>query len=258
VYEFPGALQFPYTRLLEAAQYQEQEPYTAGEVAAATSGLVAFFRQEGYFQAQVHALAQINAPDGLVNVSFATVMGPRARFGKVTLNGANAAETARLNAELGSWMARLRRSAILAGKPYSFPTLQNATRALQATLDHSGRMGAQVQLSGAHYDRRTNRADIRFMVEPGPRVKVRVTGAHLWPWTRHGLIPIYSESRVSADLIQEGEENLANHFAANGYFSWHLEAPGDGAVLAVAHGGAEKERAHRRADRHVFQLLLRP
>jgi len=219
VYDFPGALQFSYTRLLEAARYSSPEPYTAADVSTAVAGLEAYFKQEGYFLARARPQLHPDPAHGLVNVNFQVALGPRARFGAVRLEGASPAQTAYLRGELRSWWARLRRSAILPGKPYNYATLQSAAQALQSKLNARDHLGAQVRLAGARYHPSSNRADITFDVVPGPIVHLHVTGAHLWPWTRHSLLPIYQESRVDAELIQEGQDNLANYFAAHGYFN---------------------------------------
>lgn len=218
VYQFPGALHFSYTRLLEAARYSSQQPYSAQDVASSTSALERFYQQEGYFLARVTPELQVDSRHGLVNISFHTTIGPRARYGDITLAGANAGQRAYLLRSLSSWMARLRSSDLIPGHRYSLPHLQNAVQYAQSTLNGHGYLGAQVTLGGARYDPATNRADITLNVQPGPLVQLQVTGAHLWPWTRRSLLPIYTESRVGPELIQEGQDNLTNHFADQGYF----------------------------------------
>ncbi len=54
MYEFPGALkEFPYSRLLQVANYNSQMAYSSGDVQQAEDALVKFFRQHGYFLAEV-------------------------------------------------------------------------------------------------------------------------------------------------------------------------------------------------------------
>lgn len=235
VYEFPGALQYSYTRLLEAAHYVNQQPYSAHDIADAADGVQSYLQQEGYFLAAVVPHLLLDEPHGLVNIRFEVAMGPRARFGSVQFQGATAAQSAHLQGVITSWLARLRRDAVLAGKPYSLHTLQNAAGYLQGDLNSDGYLGAQVKLAGAKYDRVANRADITFAVDAGPAVQLTVEGAHLWPWTRHNLLPIYVESRVDPELVQEGQENLANYFASKGYFGAVVTAT----VTSTAPSGAQ-------------------
>ncbi|MGH9519919.1 MAG: POTRA domain-containing protein, partial [Terriglobales bacterium] len=218
VFQFPGALRYTYTRLLEASGYEPQQPYSARNVTEGMDRLQAFFQREGYFQARVTPALHPFPQRGLVDVVFEVHMGPRARFGTVTLAGATPQQAAFLQPSLRTWLARLRRSAILPGHAYALGTLENATQRLQSALNDRGHLGAQVVLAGAKYDPAANRADITFNVVPGPTVKLNVKGMHLWPWD-HSLIPIYQESRVDAELIQEGQENLVNFLSSRGYFN---------------------------------------
>lgn len=218
VFQFPGALRYSYTRLLEASGYEPQRPYAARSITEGKNRLESFFQREGYFQAQVTPVLRPYPQRGLVDVVFEVQLGPRARFGTVTLAGATPAQAAFLQPSLRSWLARLRRSAILPGHAYSLGALENATQRLQSALNDRGHLGAKVVLAGAKYDRASNRADITFDVTPGPTVKLQVQGMHLWPWD-HSLIPIFQESRVDADLIQEGQENLVNFLSSRGYFN---------------------------------------
>src|ERR1700744_4187 len=55
IFEFPGADRFPYSQLIQQANYPVQTPFNQGDMDEAQQGLLTFFRQEGYFQADVHA-----------------------------------------------------------------------------------------------------------------------------------------------------------------------------------------------------------
>ncbi len=53
VYAFPGASVFAYSRLLQVANYPVQTPYSAEEVERDRQHLLRFYRQQGYFRAEV-------------------------------------------------------------------------------------------------------------------------------------------------------------------------------------------------------------
>ncbi len=56
MYEFPGAVkEFSYSRLLQVANYQSQAPYSSTDVQQADTALVQFFREQGYFLAEVRS-----------------------------------------------------------------------------------------------------------------------------------------------------------------------------------------------------------
>jgi outer membrane protein insertion porin family len=220
MYRFPGAVgRFSYSRLLQIANYPPEGPYSVVDVNNATSALTKFFQRTGYFQAQVRPELQQDPPHGLVNVTFHTTLGKKAKFGNVTMEGASPEETRHLQGKLESIMARLRGSAIRQGKTYSLKRIQNATQYLENTLVKEERLGAQVKLIGANYDPATNRADVAFHVTTGPLVDVRVEGAHLWSWTKRKLLPVYQQVGIDDEIIQEGRRNLVSNFQAKGYFN---------------------------------------
>jgi outer membrane protein insertion porin family len=220
IYDFPGALRaFSYTRLLQVVTYPPEGPYSDADITRASEALLKFFRQNGYFQAHVNPEAVSDPKHGIVNVIFYTQLGKRAKFGDVTLEGADAQQTKLLQSKLKSHMARLRGSAVRKGKTYKLGTLNSASQYLERTLQSKGFLGARVKLVGAAYDAGTNRADITFNVQSGAPIHVKVAGAHLWPWTRRKLIPVYQGLGVDKELIQEGKANLVSHFQSKGHFN---------------------------------------
>jgi outer membrane protein assembly factor BamA len=249
VYEFPGATrQYSYARLLQISDYPPQGPYTARAVQRAEEALQAHFSRTGFFLARVTPELRIDKEHGLVNISFRTDLGERARFGEVAIKGATPEETDRMEGAVHSFMARLRGSAIRKGKTYKLKTLQNATRYLESGLNKQGYLGAKVRLIGAAYNRETNRADVTFTVQTGPKIHVKVEGAHLWPWTRKRLIPIYQQIGIDPELIQEGRQNLISYFQSKGYFETKVDAqvvqhsPGETVLYHITKGPRHKVR----------------
>lgn len=247
MYDFQGALRsFSYTRLLQVANYPPEGPYSKVDVDRAVKALLTFFRRSGYFNARITPEVQSDAAHGIVNVDFRTQLGRKARFGNVTLEGADARQTARLQSRLKSVMARLRGAAIRKGKTYSPKTLANATQYLEGQLRKNDFLGARVRLLGAAYDPETNRADISMHVQTGPPVKVKVAGAHLWPWTRKKLLPVYEQIGIDQELIQEGRLNLRSYFQSKGYFDSDVavnvqqNGPGESILYQVTKGPRHK------------------
>jgi len=223
IYEFPGARSFSYSRLLQISNYPPEGPYNRKDVSLATVALTKFFQQVGYFQAKVTPRIQQDAPHGIVNVTYAIELGKRARFGKVTLQGASADHTSQLQAKLKSVLARLRSSAIREGKPYSLRIVQNATVYMQNALTKEGHLGAEVKMLGAEFDPATNRANISFNISEGPTVHVKVEGAHVWKATQRKLLPFYQRVGIDDELVQEGRRNLISHFQSKGFFDATVE-----------------------------------
>jgi len=225
VYTFPEATRyFAYSRLLQVADYPPRGPYTQLDINNSQDRLTRFFQHNGYFQAQIKPQIEIDNQHGIVNVVYHTNFGKHAKFGDVDIAGATPQETAHLERALHSWMARLRSSALLKGKPYSLRRVQNATAYLNTALMKQGFLGSQVKLIGAEYDPETNRADIHFNVNTGPKVQAQVTGVHLWSWTKRNLLPIYQQAGINPEIIQEGRQNLLSYVQKKGFFDAQVTA----------------------------------
>src|SRR4051812_16249901 len=251
IYQFRGLeKRFTYSRLLQIADYPPRGAFTPVDVSNAQQALQTFLRRQGYFLATVATQLEVDRQHGLVNVGFDTKLGRRAKFGDVTIEGADPAETARLQDKLRGIIARMKSSAIRPGKTYSYVTLQNATQYLNTVLNKDGHLAAAVQLVGANYDAQTNRADIAFHVTPGPIVRAELTGGHVWPWVKKRQLPIYQQAGVDPELIQEGRHNLVAYLQSKGYFdakvSSTVETPKPGEEKIVYQ--LEKGPRHRVKD----------
>jgi outer membrane protein insertion porin family len=218
IFEFPGADQFPYSRLVQIANFPPEAPFNADDIDRDLQSLQRFFMQEGFFRAEVHPEVKIDKGSGLANVVFHVQLNRRAKFGAVDITGVSADETARLTKSLRSYMARFHGSAIRPGKTYRRETLGNAAKYLQGKLAKQNRLSVQVKLEGAEYIPETNRADIHFSVDPGPQIHVQITGAHLWSWTRKTLLPVYQGVGVDSEVVEEGAQALLSHYQSKGFF----------------------------------------
>jgi outer membrane protein insertion porin family len=218
IFTFPGAERFPYSRLIQVANYTSQAPYDAASVDKDRQRLLLFFRQEGYFQAQVKTELSIDSHHGIVNVVFHADLGRKAKFGDVAVSGVPSAKATDLQHDLTTPMARLRGAAVRPGKTYKHSTLNKATNLIQSKLQKNGYLAAQVKLSGADYHADTNRADIHFNANPGAKTHVEIQGAHLWPWTKKSLLPEYQGVGVDEETVQEGQQALASYYQKRGYF----------------------------------------
>ncbi|MGI9103130.1 MAG: POTRA domain-containing protein [Terriglobales bacterium] len=219
IYEFPGAVQkYPYSRLLQVADYPPRGAYTPVDVRDAQDALTRFFQRAGYFENEVLPQVLVDRQNGLANVTFHVTLNRRAKFGNVHINGATPQETERLTSKLHSWIARLRSSAIIPGKTFNPTTLRNGTQYINKALMKEGFLGAEVNLVGAEYDPKTNRADISYNVRTGSKVEVKVEGARLWPWTKKKELPVFQQAGIDPEIIQEGRANLQSYFQSKGFF----------------------------------------
>ncbi|MFB3918249.1 MAG: POTRA domain-containing protein [Terriglobales bacterium] len=218
IYQFPGAERFSYTRLLQVTNYPPRGVYTPVDVEDARKELGRFFQHGGFFLAEVRSEVRTDAEHGLANVLFHVDLSRRAKFGDVVLEGVPPREREHLGNAVHSIWARLRGAAIRPGKTFKRKTVDNAAQYLEKQLNKQGFLAARVHLAGADYNPETNRANVLYRIQPGPEVHVKVEGAHLWPWTRRRLLPVFQQVGVNPELIQEGQRNLISHFQKKGYF----------------------------------------
>ena len=142
VYEFPGAVgRFAYSRLIQVSDYPPRGAYTPVDVERARQSLVAFYQQNGYFEAKVQPAITVDKAHGLANVSFNTQLGPHAKFGQVDLKGTTPQQEQKLLGALHSFWSWLKGNDIRAGKKYKYKTLQDATLYLQDQLMKQGYLG---------------------------------------------------------------------------------------------------------------------
>jgi outer membrane protein assembly factor BamA len=215
-YQFSGAEDFAYTRLLQVANYSPQEPYSPVDIEKGAQSIQTFLRRNGYFQSEVHPEVHVDEATGLADVDFQIKLNRLARFGDLIINGPAPDQAQHLKDILHSIRARLKSSAVREGKGYSLKTLEKAAQYLEARLQSENRLAASVKLIGANYNAETNKADISYDVDIGPIVHGEVSGVRVWPWTRHKLLPIYQQNGLTPELIQEGRQNLLREFRQGG------------------------------------------
>jgi len=225
VYTFPKAEKtFSYTRLLQAANYSKQEPFTQEKVEEAESSLLEFFHRTGFFLATVEPKMQTDQAHGVVNVEYDINLKKRAKFGDVILAGVSEEQTKRLNTSLRSIRARIKGAYIKPGKPYSLKKLTAATAFLQQQLGKQHFLAGRVKLVSTLYNAETNRTDIKYDVTEGPKIEIKLAGAHVWGRTQKKLIPMYQENAVDPDLVNEGAQDLTSYFQAKGYFGAKVQS----------------------------------
>ncbi len=246
IFTFPGARQFPYSQLIQAAHYPIQDVFNPSEIRADQEDLTAFFRQEGYFGANVDPRLAIDSTHAVANLHFDSTLGRRAKFGSVVIENAPGSEGPLLAHSLTTFGARLHSAAIRPGRTYHRSTVDKATNYLRNKLEKEDYLDAQVKLSGAEYDAATNRADIHFSVRQGPRTEVRISGAHLWPWKKKSLLPVYQGVGVDDEIVAEGRQALVSWFQAKGYFDVKVESQlkKQSSAAAVLYT-VTKEKKHR-------------
>jgi outer membrane protein insertion porin family len=231
IFDFPGAAKtFSYTRLLQTIDIPNQTPYQQELVPKARENLRAFFASAGYFQAQVEPEESFDETHLLVGVVFHIRLGKRAKVGKVEVQGPEPYEANRLLRDTRSLRATVTGASLKPGKPYTQKRVDSAIGLIKRDLAKRHHLASKVHAEEPRYNEDTNRTDLAIGVEPGPIVKVRISGAKLSPFPflrerqMRKLLPVFSEGTVDPDLVEEGRRNLIDFFQSKGYFGVRVTA----------------------------------
>jgi len=225
IIEFPGATRiFSYTRLLQAADLADEDPYDSARLPIAQKALENFFKHDGYFQATVQPGIQIDDAHQIVNVNFSVNLARQAKIAEVQIEGPDSDETARLLRSTRSLRAHLIGGLLKPGKRYSSERLKHATTLIKRSLSQQHRLASSVQENPPRYHAENNTVDIAFKVTAGPIISVMAKGAKLSmiPFLSgrelKKLVPVYSERSIDNELVQEGQQNLVDYFQKKGYY----------------------------------------
>jgi outer membrane protein insertion porin family len=219
VITFNGRLDgFDYSRLLDVVNYPRNAPYVAALAQNGVGALKGFFANEGYFLAQVHEETQLDTTHKLANVVYHITLGKRAKFGTVVVVGPPASESRRILSAIHSIRTRLKGGDVKQGKTYHPGEVQTAARVIRNYLGGRDWLASQISVPKPQYNPQTNRVPIRFQVELGPKVRIRVEGARVHGKTLSTLVPIYQEYTFSDYLVAEGAHNIFRYLQSKGYF----------------------------------------
>lgn len=225
VFTFPKAeKRFSYTRLLQTTNYTKQQPFTHARVEEAESSLLDFFHRTGFFMATVEPKLDVDKTHGVVNVEYDINLKRRANFGTVNITGVSETQSKALVSRLRSIKARIKGAYVKPGKGYSLKRVTAATNYLQQQLGKQHYLAARVKLVSSIYNPETNRADVTFNITQGPRIDIKLAGAHVWGRTQKKLIPMYQEYTVDPDLVNEGKQDLTSYFQSKGFFDAKVES----------------------------------
>ncbi|MGC2695117.1 MAG: POTRA domain-containing protein, partial [Candidatus Angelobacter sp.] len=195
-------------QLVNASKLNLGEQFTEARIKAGIEGMQKTLQENGFYQAAIKPFYEWDSRNQQVKVVFVVDRGNPARVGAVNVTGSPgySAEEVREIAKLHP------------GAKVSAAKVTSALQRLRKRFQKKERLEAQVTLTQRVYHPENNRVDYTFDINRGPVVGVKVEGASL----RRGLIkryvPIYEESAVDEDLLNEGARNIRDYFQTKGYF----------------------------------------
>ena len=195
-------------QLLNASKLNLGEQFTEEKIKSGIEGMLRTLQENGYYQASIKPFYEWDSRNQQVKVQFVVERGKSARVGLVNVSG-----TPGYSAEEVRSIAGLR-----SGGQVSAARLTRALRRLRKRYQKQGRLEAQVTMTQRIYHPQTNLVDVTFDIIRGPVVDVKLEGAKLRGGLVKRFVPIYEESAVDEDLLNEGARNLRDYFQTKGYF----------------------------------------
>ena len=209
-------------------------------VPEATRKMQALLRANGFFAATVEYKSSTSEPTEEVELTFTVKPGRRARFTAPVLAGDLRFDSGRILRATG-WQSLF---GWRGWRELTDARLQHGVEHVRALYTRKGYLTSSVRLNALDYLAAANTVAPRLVIAPGPRVDIRIEGAHVSTGTLKRVLPILQERSIDNELLTEGVRSLREYFVGEGYFdasvAYEERASDDAArrnvVYRVVHG----------------------
>ncbi len=211
-----------------ATELQPGLPFTNSQVRAGVDGIKQTLAQNGYYQPVIRSSTE-HLPDGKqVDVIYSIDIGPQAVVGDVVLAGDPGVSVEQFR-KMGK-LQRINRTLkfFKSKNKVTHDTAGNALTNLRKDYQKHDRLEAAVALEKSEYDAPNKELDYSFRANQGPLVAINITGTKVSKARQSQLLPIYEESAVDNDLLNEGAHNIREFLARQGYFDAQVEPSVEG------------------------------
>ncbi|MGI4755545.1 MAG: POTRA domain-containing protein [Janthinobacterium lividum] len=217
------------TSLLEyATELQPGLPFTNSQVRAGADGIKQTLAQNGYYAPIIRSSTE-HLPDGRqVDVIYSVYIGPNATVGAVNLSGDPGISVDEFR-KRGKLMSINKTLHFFKSKnKITHDTTSTALTNLRQFYQKNERLEAAVALEKSQYNAERKELDYNFRANQGPLVSVNITGTKVSKARQRQLLPIYEESAVDNDLLNEGAHNIREFLARQGYFDARVDPSVEG------------------------------
>jgi outer membrane protein insertion porin family len=206
-----GVLDRPLSSSLRLPYGEKFTTAAAERVAQDTQELLV---SEGYFQATVTPSYEFDEASRLVFVTLKAITGPKARVGKVRIEGGEDTFTEK---ELADAFG------LKTGDDFSSSRLEKGINDLRTRFTELRFLNTRVNTERM-YEASTNTVDLNVKVQPGQFALVEPRGFEIGNKKLRELVPIYEEAAVDPDLVEEGRVRVTRYMQQEGYFDATVQA----------------------------------
>ena len=209
-----GAPQHPtQSQIVNATKLQLGEPFREQKMAAALANIRRLMEDNQFYRSTITHSEQSDPADQQIEVTFRIQPGDPARVGNVKLQGRGLFSQGQIQD-----IAHLHPGDIVTAQKAS-----NAIDRIRKKYQSRGRWLVQASIAEHKYIPASNTVDYTFLVEPGPLVEITVEGFRVSRSTIKKNVPVYEESALDDDLLNEGRRNLLNYMESQGFFEANVE-----------------------------------
>jgi outer membrane protein insertion porin family len=204
-------------QLLTAAKLDLGAPFSGTDVGQAIENMQGRLRANGLYQARIQYELDRNPSTEEMGISFDLDAGNRARFDGVKLTGTFNREPDDIIKSTG-WRRGFAFISWPGWRQATDNRVQSGLARVRQSLQRQNRLQVRVTLDRLEYHDKTNTVTPTLLIDGGPIIEVRTTGASVSRGRLRQLIPIYEERTVDRSLLLEGARNLVDYFQSEGYF----------------------------------------
>jgi outer membrane protein assembly complex protein YaeT len=201
------------TQLINAAKLELGELYTTEKLNAAKQNMQRLLLDNGYYHSSVMSSEKKNASTQQIDLFFHVHHGSVAKVGQVSFRGDAGFDPVELP----------NITKLHPGNEVSAAHVRRALERLRKRYQRRDRLEAQVAVVQRVYHEGSNTINYLFGIDRGPKIDVKVEGAHLRKGLVKKYVPIYEENAVDDDLLNEGRRNLRDYFQTKGYFDVNVD-----------------------------------
>jgi outer membrane protein insertion porin family len=201
------------SQVVNASKLQLGEPFTTEKMDAALANIRHLMEDNQYYRSTITHFEQNNPAAQQIEVTFRIHSGDPARAGNITLEGHSLNTLGQIED-----IARLHPGDIVSAQKSA-----NALDRIRKRYQSHGRWLVQASIAQHKYVPASNTVDYVILIEPGPVVEISVEGFRMSRKTIKKNVPVYEESALDDDLLNEGRRNLLNYMESQGYFEANVD-----------------------------------
>jgi outer membrane protein assembly complex protein YaeT len=203
-------------QLLSAAKLRTGTVYSPADKNQAIESLQFLLRQNGFYNADVNADVEYEPEWEEAHISFNIDPGQRARLEMPSIGGNVHFPTASI-VRATHWK-RLYGFLGLGWQPVTSARIRSGLDNVRRAYEKHSLLQSNVTLTRLDYHEDSNTVEPYIDIKEGPRVAIRVDGAHIGNSKLIELVPMFQEHSIDPDLVTEGDHNIEHYLESVGYF----------------------------------------